>query len=123
MSRAPARAVSDEESGVRQQSRDRSLLLRAREKAKRVILTGLLSEAGIDAFEIGRFRLSSGQISYRMYDRYSLRELLRAAGFSNISQKGPTQSGHPSWTENNLDILPNGKAASPHSLIMEAVRE
>ena len=45
-----------------------SLAARARE----LILTALVGPHAREALEIGRFRLSSGQVSYRMYDRYSL---------------------------------------------------
>jgi SAM-dependent methyltransferase len=120
VSQARAHAVRTE---GRHRSDVRSPLRRAVGGVKRLIVARLLGKERADALEVGRFRLSSGQNSYRMYDRYSLRELFRAGGFINVSQKTASESSHPLWAELNLDVLPTGEVVRPHCLIMEGVRE
>jgi SAM-dependent methyltransferase len=85
-------------------------------------LTMLLGSEGLHAYETGRFRLNSGEVSYRMYDRHSLRELFRSAGFSNVALRTARESGCAEWAQVNLDVSSNGEAARPHTLIMEGVR-
>ena len=73
------------------------------------------------ALEVGRFRLNSGQVSYRMYDRYSLEQLFLNAGFSAASVASATESAYAQWETVNLDVSAEGQAARPHALIMEGV--
>lgn len=98
------------------------LLARAKSQVKKTILTILAGPGGDDALEVGRFRLFSGSSSYRFYDRYSLRELFRAAGFTDVSLRSPDVSGFRNWKDVNLDLAPSGQPARPHTLIMEGVR-
>jgi predicted SAM-dependent methyltransferase len=100
----------------------RSLPRRLRAAVRKTILTAILGADGLNAFELGRFRQSSGQVSYRMYDRYSLRQLFLDAGLSGISLRSPTESAYPYWNDVNLDVSPEGRAARPHALIMEGIR-
>ena len=72
--------------------------------------------------EVGRFRLTSGQVSYRMYDRYSLERLFLKAGLSGISVATATESAYALWETVNLDVSAEGQAARPHALIMEGIR-
>jgi len=99
-----------------------SLLARLKSGTKQTIMTMLAGPDGAEALEVGQFRLSSGQSSYAFYDRYSLRELFRAAGFSEVSLRSPGTSGFQSWKDIDLDVSPSGQAARPHTLIMEGVR-
>jgi predicted SAM-dependent methyltransferase len=100
----------------------RSFLIALREAVRRRVLTTLLGETGVKAVEVGRFRLSSGQVSYRMYDRFSLRQLFSAAGFTNIFLRTARESAYPSWDHVNLDLNNDGTIARPHALIMEGMR-
>ena len=75
------------------------------------------------ALEVGRFRLSSGQVSYRMYDRYSLKQLFLAAGFADVVPRTATESGYARWNVVNLDVAPDGRVARPHALILEGTRQ
>jgi SAM-dependent methyltransferase len=100
----------------------RPLLAGIRASARRAILTALIGRDGIRALEVGRFRLSSGQVSYRMYDRYSLGQLLASAGFSSVSLTTATESAYAFWSEVNLDIASDGRPARPHTLIMAGIR-
>ena len=93
-----------------------------RAKFRKLLLTALLGPGGLQAWELGRFRLTSGQVSYRMYDRYSLEQLFLNAGLSSVSVKTATESAFPFWATVNLDVSPQGQAARPHALIMEGTR-
>jgi hypothetical protein len=100
----------------------RPLLSRLKTGARRSLLAALFGSDAPQAFEIGRFRMSSGQVSYRMYDRYSLRQLFLNAGFTSISIRTPSESGCHFWDNVNLDLSADGTPARPHALIMEGRR-
>jgi hypothetical protein len=74
------------------------------------------------AFDIGCFRLYGGEVSHRMYDRFSLRRLFLQAGFSGVALRGIQDSYYPEWSDVNLDVTTSGAAARPHTLIMEGIR-
>ena len=93
-----------------------------RTTVRKLILIGLLGPSGMEAFDVGRFRLSSGQVTYRMYDRFSLERLFVAAGFTSVLLRSARESGYPFWDAVNLDLSPGGEAARPHALIMEGIR-
>ncbi|MEP7309080.1 MAG: methyltransferase domain-containing protein [Acidobacteriota bacterium] len=93
-----------------------------REKVRRLIRGMVLGSDGLKAFDVGRFRLFSGQVTQRMYDRYSLKRLFLNAGFSNVVQRTAMESGCPVWEGVNLDLSPSGQPARPHSIIMEGER-
>jgi predicted SAM-dependent methyltransferase len=97
-------------------------LLGLRARARQAVYTALLGPRGLQALELGQFRLSSGQVSYRMYDRYSLAQLFLGAGLASVSLANANESICPSWKGVNLDLSPDGTAARPHALIMEGVR-
>lgn len=99
-----------------------SLRYRLRARLRKAVLNSVLGTTGADAFEVGRFRLSGGSASYYMYDRYSLRELFRAAGFADAVLRTPISSAFSSWHQVNLDLSPSGTPARPHALIMEGIR-
>jgi hypothetical protein len=103
-------------------STGRDLLGSLRARVRRLILTPLIGSSGLQALEVGGFRLSSGQVTYRMYDRFSLEQLFLNAGLSNVSVKTPTASAYALWKNVNLDVSPQGEPARPHVLIMEGMR-
>jgi len=90
-------------------------------RMRQLVLETLLGQDGLQAYRVGKFKLTSGQVSYRMYDRYSLSQLLLRAGLGNVSLKTPTESAYPRWAEVTLDVA-EGVPARPHSLIMEGIR-
>lgn len=69
--------------------------------------------------QTARFR-RSGEVHRWMYDRVSLRQLLRATGFTDIHLVDPTESAIPDWTSFHLDTLADGSITKPDSLYMEA---
>lgn len=71
--------------------------------------------------QLGRFR-RAGEVYHWMYDRVSLRELLRTAGFEFIRCVGPMESEIPHWNEYHLDTTPEGDVRKPDSLFVEAER-
>ncbi len=78
----------------------------------------ILTDEEQQYFEIGKFRLS-GEVHYRMYDRYSLYNLLESTGFREINVKTPFDSEIPNWGKYELDVK-EGEIYDPGSLFMEA---
>jgi SAM-dependent methyltransferase len=89
--------------------------------AKRRMLWWLLGAEGMRAFDIGRFRLS-GEVHQWMYDRYSLAQLLIAAGFQDPRLQDASTSRIPDWTSFHLDTLPDGQVIKPDLFFMEAIK-
>ena len=71
--------------------------------------------------QLGRFR-RGGEVHLWMYDRYSLRELLTAAGFAQFRLVSAGESSISGWADDQLDTLPDGAPAKPDSLYAEAIR-
>jgi SAM-dependent methyltransferase len=115
--KAHARARSNHKSISR-----RGVLRRIAAAARQQIVTMLYGSRAVQALEIGNFRLTSGQVSYRMYDRYSLEQLFLRAGLSDVTVKTAHESACPFWHEVNLDLDASGAPARPHALTMEGKR-
>ena len=81
----------------------------------------LLGRKGLRALRIGRFRLA-GEVHHWMYDRYSLSQLILAAGFQDPIVQSATQSLIPEWSSFDLDTTSHGTVRKPDSLFMEAVK-
>jgi predicted SAM-dependent methyltransferase len=71
--------------------------------------------------KIGEFRLS-GEIHQWMYDRFSLKELLRRVGFKDIEVFLANESQIPNFNSYFLDIESDGAVRKPDSLFMEAMK-
>lgn len=71
------------------------------------------------AEEIGRFR-KAGEAHQWMYDRFSLRRLLEAAGFTGCRLVGARESDIPDFASYELDANAHGVVRKPDSLFMEA---
>jgi SAM-dependent methyltransferase len=71
--------------------------------------------------QLGRFR-RAGEVHHWMYDRVSLRELLKQAGFEHFHCVGPMESDIPNWPDYHLDTTPDGVVCKPDSLFVEAER-
>lgn len=70
------------------------------------------------ALKIGQFRLG-GEIHQWMYDRYSLSEALKKAGFSDVKVCNAFESEILHWEKYQLDVV-NGEIRKPDSLFIEA---
>jgi SAM-dependent methyltransferase len=81
----------------------------------------LLAPDTLRALEIGKFRLA-GEVHQWMYDRYSLAQLMRSAGFQDPVQQSARGSQIPQWASFNLDTLSDGTVIKPDSLFMEATK-
>lgn len=77
-----------------------------------------LNEEQKKALCIGQFRLN-GEIHQWMYDRYSLTELLKEVGFSEIIIRTAFESEIDNWAEYQLDVI-DGEVRKPDSLFIEA---
>jgi hypothetical protein len=100
----------------------RTYLSGLKARARQAFYTRLLGPLDVEALELGQFRLSSGQVSYRMYDRFSLKQLFSSAGLSSVAVTNADESRYPGWARVNLDVAPDGRPARPHALIMEGIR-
>ena len=74
----------------------------------------------LNAFEVGRFRLS-GEVHQYMYDRYSLSKLLSGCGFKNIKVVSAFESCINDWNKYQLDTV-EGITRKPDSLFIEAIK-
>lgn len=63
-----------------------------------------------------------GEVHQWMYDRHSLTMLVRAAGFGEVVCVDHHQSRIRDWARYGLDTEPDGRAAIPVSLYLEAVK-
>jgi predicted SAM-dependent methyltransferase len=84
------------------------------------ILNKVKKNIPINEFKVGNFRLS-GEVHQWMYDRYSLKNLLRKAGFDEIQRLDAYVSNINNWADYELDIK-NGIIHKPNSLFMEAIK-
>jgi predicted SAM-dependent methyltransferase len=71
-----------------------------------------------DPIGIGNFRVS-GEVHQWMYDRYSLKSLLKRAGFTQIRRCTANESSIPDFNSYLLDIEAGGSVRKPDSLFME----
>lgn len=74
-----------------------------------------------NALRIGRFR-NSGEVHQWMYDRYSLKKLMKRCGFVEITECTAINSRIQDWQSFQLDTGPNGSVYRPDSIFMEAVK-
>lgn len=63
-----------------------------------------------------------GETHQWMYDRVSLRAMLRNMGFSDVSQMQFNESNIPDWSTLNLELDENNKEYKPGSLYIEAAK-
>lgn len=64
----------------------------------------------------------SGELHRWLYDRFSLSELLKDAGFTEISVCSATESALPRFSDFSLDTAEDGSIRKPDSLFMEGVK-
>lgn len=83
----------------------------------RWIIRRLLGKAALKSFEEGLFR-SQGEIHRWMYDRYSLKQLCLAQGFSQFKVQSATESSIGNYESFELDSE-DGKVRKPDSLFVE----
>lgn len=88
---------------------------------REILLKFILNSEDYQTFQIGRFR-QCGEVHQWMYDRYSLKILLKKCGFEQILQRSASESYHSTWTDFNLDTEPDGSVYKPDSLYMEALK-
>lgn len=91
------------------------------EALRRFIQSAFLTKREQDALRLGLFRLK-GEVHQQMYDRYWLRVLMEAAGFTRIHRGSASESLIPDWNIYFLDLDPDGSEHAPSSLYMEGVK-
>jgi hypothetical protein len=94
---------------------------RLSEFARRMLVRLLFGPKDLEAFNIGRFRLS-GEVHRWMYDRYSLTRMLSSIGFCDIQMKDNYTSRIPNWLNYHLDISPDGQVIKPNLFFLEAIK-
>lgn len=83
-------------------------------------LSGCVANEEREALRIGRFRLS-GECHLWMYDRVSLKQLLKEIGFANITVCSAYESRISGFSVFGLDVV-DGAVRKPDSLFMEAIK-
>jgi SAM-dependent methyltransferase len=67
---------------------------------------------------------ASGEVHRSVWDEYSLRELLKKAGFQEVRRCTAFESGIEGFEKSGLDFSPDGKHVfRPHSIYMEAKKK
>jgi hypothetical protein len=74
------------------------------------------------AWEVGRFRLFSGETHQWAYDRVSLGNLFQQAGFSEIQVKAHGESRISNWRDYHLEVDENGFVEKPDLFVMEGIK-
>ena len=92
----------------------------SRDKLSKILVGLIAGREAKRAFEEVLFR-DSGEVHRWMYDRYSLRRLLKNAGFSEMSVCRADESRIPDFNRCGLDML-GGKVRKADSLFMEAIK-
>jgi len=90
-----------------------------RSKAREALIKLVLGKNYAN-YKISQFR-KQGEIHQWMYDRYSLKNLLKEAGFKEIEVKTAFTSSIPNWNTFKLDGE-NNRIRKPDSLFMEAIK-
>jgi predicted SAM-dependent methyltransferase len=83
------------------------------------IFTKLLP--GKKYYKIGLFRMR-GETHQWMYDRYSISELLKECGFTEIRKTTANDSRIKDWGSYYLDSNEDGKTYKPDSIFMEGIK-
>lgn len=94
----------------------RRLARTLREKARRLVLG-----REFDMLVRARFR-ESGEVHQWMYDEYSLRQMLSAAGFAEGRRQEAGMSEITDWASYEIDADATGAPFKPDSFFMEAVK-
>ena len=90
-----------------------------RSKAREALIKLVLGK-NYTNYKISQFR-KQGEIHQWMYDRYSLKNLLKEAGFNGAEVKSAFTSNIPNWNTFKLDGE-NSTIRKPDSLFMEAIK-
>jgi hypothetical protein len=81
----------------------------------------VLGKRGYRALKLGRLWVR-GEFHLWMYDRFSLKKLLKETGFTDIRMVSPSESMIEGWSSYCLDAEPDGAVYKPGSLYMEAIK-
>lgn len=96
------------------------IISRARIHVAKMMIFLIAGNESMKSFEEGLFR-DSGEIHRWMYDRYSLKRLLKKSGFSDARVCQANESQIPNFNLYNLDTI-DGKVRKPDSLFIEALK-
>lgn len=88
---------------------------------RRGVVFLIAGRSGLRAYDAGTFRFS-GEAHQWLYDRYSLADLLREAGFADPRVESATTGRIAGWAVFQLDAGEDGAPFKPDSLYMEAVK-
>lgn len=96
---------------------------RARWPSKRALVLGLLQRMfgkHFTYYRVGRFRMS-GESHKWMYDRFSMRELLLAAGFTDVQKRCAYESNIANFAKYGFEVYKEQRRGES-SLFMEAIK-
>ena len=84
------------------------------------IVGAIAGKQAKDSLTIGLFR-NSGEIHQWMYDRFSIKRLLKDAGFEQLQVCQANESRIPDFHTYELDVI-NNKVRKPDSLFIEGIK-
>lgn len=95
--------------------------LRYSDYRRNIFLRLILNPREYQALHAGQFR-QMGEVHQWMYDRYSLTQLIKQCGFTDVVQRTARTSYLEGWSAYNLDTEPDGSVYKPDSLFIEAIK-
>lgn len=88
----------------------------------RLLVPGFRGDADLQAWEVGRFRMFSGELHRWMYDDCELGQVMTAAGFVQTVRKPHGESRLESWKDYGLEVTTAGVIRKPDLFVMEGVK-
>jgi len=92
----------------------------------RVLLKWLLRSRDLKtelaALEVGRFRLTSGEVHQWVYDDWSLKQILNDTGFTNLRTRAHGDSDIPEWESFLLEVDEFGSVRKPDLFVVEGIK-
>ena len=85
-----------------------------------LLLRRPFTQQDLDALQVGRFRLLSGEVHRWAFDKCSIKDLLESAGFADVQKCNHGESRIPEWHRFQLELDSNGKVKKPDLMIAEA---
>lgn len=86
----------------------------------RLLVPGFRGQSDLLAWQIGRFRLFSGELHRWLYDDCSLGQVISTAGFVGVNRRQHGQSDLPRWEHYRLEVDERGSVRKPDLFVMEA---
>ncbi|MFM7167623.1 MAG: class I SAM-dependent methyltransferase [Planctomycetaceae bacterium] len=88
----------------------------------RLLVPGFRGNSDLQAWEVGRFRMFSGELHRWMYDDCELGQVMNEAGFTQAVRQPHGESRLENWTSYGLEVTQAGVTRKPDLFVMESVK-